>query len=292
MEVGSLALVMAPNLLQGLAAGGKLTVGTERLLERQAAVVTALITHAERIGVIPSVILEALSGAGPPLAEGAGFQEKAGLSVYRSLRRQRRRSVGEMFVDAFSKLKTGRTPNGPSQPSDATQGQQVAATPVPQSPSTTKRKASEDALPEVEGSAKKRRSIHDLREDNQRTSLSCSDDSESPLSQSPTPSLCSVASGLEGTEEHHLLGPQTPSARKRNHRKNTKRVKRVPAPEDRAQRRRRSLRFFTTSGWSGASTAPSVAVEAGWLLGTKRLTDDAEEPPSYEGAVHFGRPSS
>lgn len=28
----------------------------------------------------------------------------------------------EMFVDAFSKLKTGRTPTGPSQPSDTAQG--------------------------------------------------------------------------------------------------------------------------------------------------------------------------
>lgn len=50
MEVGSLALLMAPNLLQGLAAGGKLTAGMERLLDRQAAVIAALITHAERIG--------------------------------------------------------------------------------------------------------------------------------------------------------------------------------------------------------------------------------------------------
>ncbi|KAJ8275677.1 hypothetical protein COCON_G00074290 [Conger conger] len=285
MEVGSLALLMAPNLLQGLTAGCKLTVGTERLLDRQAAVITALITHAERIGVIPSVVMEALAGA-----EGAGFQEKAGLGVYRSVRRQRRRSVGEMFVDAFSKLKTGRAPNAPSQP-DTAQGQQGAAVAVPQSPCTTKRKASQDTVPEVEGSAKKRRSIHDLRVDAQPTSLSCSDDSESPLSQSPTPSLCSVTSGLEASDEHHLLAPQTASAKKRNHRRNTKRVQRVPAPEDRAQRRRRSLRFFTTGSWSGSSTAPSDGIEAdNWLLGTKRITDNLQEPPSCEGVRPFQPP--
>ncbi|KAJ8266588.1 hypothetical protein GJAV_G00132230 [Gymnothorax javanicus] len=287
MDISSLALVMAPNLLQGQVAGSKLTVGTERLLERQAAVIMALISHAERIGVIPSFIMEMLSGATLPQREGAASQERAELRVYRSLRRQRRRSVGEMFVDAFSKFKTARTPNGPSQPVDCAQAQMVAPVIAPQSPSSTKRKASEDALPEVEGSAKKRRSIHDLRTDTQHSNLSCSDDCESLRSQSPTPSLCSVTSVLEASDEHRLLGPPTTSARKRNHRRNTKRVQRVPAPEDRAQRRRRSLLFFTASSWGGTSTDPSDSIEADHLLlGTHKL----EEPPSSKEGGPFPMP--
>ena len=50
MEAGNLALVMAPNLLQSPAGGSKLTVGTERLLDRQAAVIKVLIANADRIG--------------------------------------------------------------------------------------------------------------------------------------------------------------------------------------------------------------------------------------------------
>ncbi|KAJ8342098.1 hypothetical protein SKAU_G00320260 [Synaphobranchus kaupii] len=223
MEVGSLALVMAPNLLQGLVSGCKLTVGTERLLDRQAAVISALITHAERIGVVPSVIMEALSISATRLGRGGG----------------RRRSVGEMFVDALSKLKTGRTPNGPSQPSDATRGQQVAASGIPQSPSTIKRKASEDTLPEGDYSPGLvlTRSIHDLREDNQPTSLSLSDESESPLSRSPHPKPLLRHFWVQGSEEQGPPGPPDPLRQKEEHKRDTKRVQRIPAPEDRAQRR-------------------------------------------------------
>ncbi|KAG9351875.1 hypothetical protein JZ751_023126 [Albula glossodonta] len=292
MEVGSLALVMAPNLLQGPASGCKLTVGTERLLDRQAAVITALITHADRIGVIPSIVTETLSGGATPSAEGVGFQERAGLSVYRSLRRQRRRSVGEMFVDAFSKLKTGRTPTGLSCPSDGTVGQQVAVSPTPLSPIATKRKASEDTVPEVLGSAKKRRSVHDVREDSQPPALSCSDESESNLSQSPTPSLCSVISGVGASEEQEPQpAPLTTPGKKRNHARGTKRVQRLPALEDRARRRRRSLRFFTMTSWSNTSTVLSDDHEAdNWLLGTKQMTDNPEEPASGEGSGLFQAP--
>ncbi|XP_036379245.1 uncharacterized protein zgc:153345 [Megalops cyprinoides] len=299
MEIGSLALVIAPNLLQCPAGGCKLTVGTERLLDRQASVIKALITHADRIGVVPLVVMEAVSspatsGGTAPSDEGAGFQERAGLNVYRSLRRQRRRSVGEMFVDAFSKLKTGgRTPTGPSfSICSTTPGQQVAVSPTPQSPITTKRKASEDTLPEIEGSAKKRRSVHDLREDNQPVSHSCSDESESTLSRSPTPSLTSVLSGVEGGEDQKPPPPSTASGKKRNQRRDTRRVQRIPGQEERAQRRRRSLRFFTMTGWSGPSnTAPSPGSEAGsGSLGAKGMMDNPDKPSSAGGSGHFRAP--
>lgn len=53
-------------------------------------------------GVVPSCVLEALKATGatetPSPAGGVMFSKRTGLSVYRSLRRQRRRSVGgEIF---------------------------------------------------------------------------------------------------------------------------------------------------------------------------------------------------
>lgn len=54
-------------------------------------------------GVVPSCVLEASKATGrmemPSPAGGAIFSKRTGLSVYRSLRRQRRRSVGgEIFM--------------------------------------------------------------------------------------------------------------------------------------------------------------------------------------------------
>lgn len=94
--------------------------------------------------------------------------------------------VSEIFVDAFSKLKPCRTPTGPPIVLDVTSGEShyfwmesafllvilncksnrnaslifivtpLSKSPTPQSPVTVKRKAIEDSLPELEGSAKKR----------------------------------------------------------------------------------------------------------------------------------------
>ncbi|KPP74148.1 hypothetical protein Z043_106724 [Scleropages formosus] len=52
MTVGSLALVIAPNLLHCPPGGFKLTAGTEKLLDRQAEVVRVLIEHADRIVLV------------------------------------------------------------------------------------------------------------------------------------------------------------------------------------------------------------------------------------------------
>lgn len=57
-------------------------------------------------GVVPSCMLEALKATGgtetPSPEGGAMFSKRTGLSVYRSLRRQRRRSVGgEIFFVLF-----------------------------------------------------------------------------------------------------------------------------------------------------------------------------------------------
>lgn len=50
MDVNSLAVVIAPNLLQSPTQLCKLTVDTEKHLDQQAAVMKTLILHADRIG--------------------------------------------------------------------------------------------------------------------------------------------------------------------------------------------------------------------------------------------------
>ncbi|XP_066506600.1 inactive Rho GTPase-activating protein 11B [Hoplias malabaricus] len=156
MEVGNLALVMAPNLLQSPFQNCRLTTNTEKQLDQQTAVIRTLILHAEHIGVLPAFVLDSVDCV--EVQESTPVQsKKPGLSVYRSVRRQRRRSVGEMFVDAFSKLKPVRTPTGAALTSDASLDDQLLSTsPNPQSPSAVKRKASEEPPPEEDGSAKKR----------------------------------------------------------------------------------------------------------------------------------------
>ncbi|XP_048840164.1 uncharacterized protein zgc:153345 isoform X2 [Brienomyrus brachyistius] len=260
MEVGNLALVITPNLLHCPPVGSKLTEGTGRLLDRQAEVVKVLIMHSDLIGVVPPAIMESLSsmpqsGSTTPPTDGLFFQERAALGVYRSLRRQRRRSVGEMFVEALSKLKTGRTPNGHSQHSDNILGQHIS--PTSQSTSTIKRKSTDDTLPELVGSAKKRRSIHDLREDSKPVVQACTDE------------------------------------KKKSQRRSTKKSQRYPAQENREERRRRrrSLRFFTLTSWSSTSTAvPSDCEADNWLTSSGKVTESTSEPITAEGAVPFKIP--
>ncbi|KAK2823048.1 hypothetical protein Q7C36_019648 [Tachysurus vachellii] len=234
MEVSNLALVMAPNLLPCSPQSCRLTVLTEKQLEQQAAAIRILIVHAERIGVVPSFVLDTLGAAEasdstPPL-EGALLNKRARLGVYSSLCRQRRRSVGEMFVDAFSKLKPSRTHTVPPLSLDASSGPSLS--PTPQSPTTVKRKVSEDDAPEAIGSARKRRSLHDLRADLQSISSQSTDD----LTEGPSPEK------VKSSDESQRSVSET-TGKIRAQRKSL----RAPKQEDRARRRRRSLRFFSVS---------------------------------------------
>ncbi|MCI4387919.1 hypothetical protein PGIGA_G00079550 [Pangasianodon gigas] len=247
MEVSSLALVMAPNLLPCSPQSCRLTVFTEKQLEQQAAAIRTLILHAERIGVVPSFVLDTpgaveASDSTPPL-EGALLNKRARLSVYSSLCRQRRRSVGEIFVDAFSKLKPGRTPTGPSLSLEASSGPPLSKSPTPQSPNTVKRKASEDSAPEVSGSARKRRSLHDLRADTPSISSQSADD----VTGGPSPQEVK-----SGDDSHRSVSEKTTQIRvqRKSHR--------APKQEDRIRRRRRSLRFFSMTSSSSGSPALSV----------------------------------
>ncbi|XP_051541717.1 uncharacterized protein zgc:153345 [Myxocyprinus asiaticus] len=245
MNVSSLAVVIAPNLLQCPTQPSKLTMDTEKHLDQQAAVIKSFILHAERIGVVPSCVLEASKATEttetPSPTGGTLFSKRTGLSVYRSLKRQRRRSVGEIFVDAFSKLKPCRTPTGPPIALDVMLDPQLSKSPTPQSPITVKRKAMEETVPELEGSAKKRRSLHDLRED-----------TKSSISQ-PTEENTSSHSPLE--EKNIKEDPIPTTSKKRNQMSEHRKSHRPPAQEEKVHRRKRSLRFFTVSSGSNSSNA-------------------------------------
>ncbi|XP_016133381.1 rho GTPase-activating protein 11A-like [Sinocyclocheilus grahami] len=243
MGATSLAVVIAPNLLQSPAPPCKLTLDTEKHLDQQTSVIKSLILHADRIGVVPSCVLEASKATvrteTPSPAGGAMFSKRTGLSVYRSLRRQRRRSVGEIFVDAFSKLKPCRTPTGPPIVLDVTPVTPLSKSPTPQSPVTVKRKATEESLPELEGSARKRRSLHDLRED---TLTTITQPEECVSSHSPLEEKCRKEDPIPTT------------SKKRNHIREQQKSLRPPAQEEKVHRRRKSLRFFAVS--SGNNSNP------------------------------------
>ncbi|XP_029557155.1 uncharacterized protein LOC115154754 isoform X1 [Salmo trutta] len=286
MEVGNLALVIAPNLLHCPAGGSKLTAGTERRLHRQAAVIKKLIIHADRIGVVPPSIMDmaTVAESSTPPVDGGRFQERAGLGVYRLLAHQRRRSVGEIFVDALSKLKTGRTHTGLLHPPDSQQNTKTAHHKTPESPVTSKRKSTEDPVPDVESSAKKRRSIHDLREDNQSMSKQPSNvDSEAAVGQSPTRCHTSVLSGVEGSREHELSVTLTAPEKRRNHKKDYKTSNKHPGQEDKAHRRT-SLRFFNMTIWSSPDPSPtSIGNDTeNWIMGNIMVTDGMTEASSSE----------
>ncbi|XP_051972658.1 uncharacterized protein zgc:153345 [Xyrauchen texanus] len=242
MNVSSLAVVIAPNLLQCPTQPSKLTMDTEKHLDQQAAVIKSFILHADHIGVVPSCVLEASKATEttetPSPTGGTLFSKRTGLSVYRSLKRQRRRSVGEIFVDAFSKLKPCRTPTGPPIAFDVMLDPQLSKSPTPQSPIAFKRKATEETVPELEGSAKKRRSLHDLRED-----------TKSSISQ-PTEG---EHSSMEEKNIKEDLIPTT--SKKRNQMSEHRKSLRPPAQEEKVHRRKRSLRFFTVSSGSNSSNA-------------------------------------
>ncbi|XP_026129629.1 rho GTPase-activating protein gacJ-like isoform X1 [Carassius auratus] len=270
MDATSLAVVIAPNLLQSPTPPCKLTLDTEKHLDQQTSVIKSLILHADRIGVVPLCVLEAskatLRTETPSPAGGAMYSKRTGLSVYRSLRRQRRRSVGEIFVDAFSKLKPCRTLTGPLIVLDVTPVTPLSKSPTPQSPVTVKRKATEESLPEIEGSARKRRSLHDLRED-----------AVTPISQ---PEECASShSPLE--EKCRKEDPIPTTSKKRNQLKEQRKSLGPPAREEKVHRRRKSLRFFTES--SGNNSNP-LSVTPTHKDPENCLEEHQEQPDSKSGS--------
>ncbi|MGH0139043.1 UNVERIFIED_CONTAM: hypothetical protein FKN15_068362 [Acipenser sinensis] len=309
MSAGSLALVFSPNLFQCPGAGGRFTTGTERLLERQAGVLRTLIGAPERIGVVPSSILDTVSqcpsGAEPGCATPSGevMEESEDAHVDSATKRRRRRSVGEIFVDALSKLKTTRTPTNTPIQLDKKSALQGAVNLSVHSSFTAKRKAPEEAVPEPESSAKKRRSVQDSSHDPQIPCLS------------PTGSLlapedpCEVVPGSPGSYLERTLGPRAPlpqrttpqssSKKKKRRRRSTrtdlKQATRLPSGRasfltpvkvERNTGLRKSLRLFTLGqrGSRDLSALGPLSFEAGsWTLGRKRVIDSPDRPAHFKG---------
>ncbi|XP_051540468.1 rho GTPase-activating protein 11A-like [Myxocyprinus asiaticus] len=245
MDVSSLAVVIVPNLLQCLTQPSKLTMDTEKHLEQQAAVIKSLILYADRIGVVPLCVLEASKATGktetPSPTGGSMFSKRTELGVYRSLRRQRRRSVGEIFFDAFSKLKPCRTPTGPLISLDVMSDSPLSKRPTPQSPVTVKRKATRETVPKLQGSAKKRPSLHDLREDTQS--------SISQPTEESTSSHCQP-------EEKSIKEDTIPTTyKKRNQMREHRKSLRPSIQEEKVHQRKRSLRFISVTSGNNSSNA-------------------------------------
>ncbi|KAL0994029.1 hypothetical protein UPYG_G00116920 [Umbra pygmaea] len=284
MEVSNLALVIAPNLLHCPAGGFKLTAGTEKQLDRQAAVIKTLIVHADRIGFVPPSVMDMATVAesgelSTPPADQARFQERGAFGVYRSLRRQRRRSVGEIFVDALSKFKTSRAYTGSSLPTETQHNTKTVPPTTHQSPVTSKRKSSEDPVSDLEGSAKKRRSIHDLREDNESITKPSDVDTEWLVDQSHN----SVLRGVECSREHQPTITLSASEKKKELHKDQKASNKHPVQEDKTLRRR-SLRFFNMTHWNVPNSSPlSIGnYTENWVMRGRLLTNGLKETSCSE----------
>ncbi|MGH0163044.1 UNVERIFIED_CONTAM: hypothetical protein FKN15_043969 [Acipenser sinensis] len=311
MSAGSLALVFSPNLFQCPGAGGRFTAGTERLLERQAGVLRTLIGAPERIGVVPSSILDTVSqspsGAESGCATPSGevMEDSEDAHVDSATKRRRRRSVGEIFVDALSKLKTTRTPTNTPIQLDKKSALQGAVSLSVHSSFTAKRKAPEEAVPAPESSAKKRRSVQDSSHDPQILCLS------------PTGALlapedpCEVVPGSPGSYLERTLGPGAPpprrttpqssskkkkeKRRRRSTRTDLKQAARLPSGRasfltpmkvERNTGLRKSLRLFTLGqrGSRDLSALGPLSFEAGsWTLGRKRVIDSPDRPAHFKG---------
>ncbi|RXM98816.1 Rho GTPase-activating protein 11A [Acipenser ruthenus] len=309
MSAGSLALVFSPNLFQCPGAGGRFTAGTERLLERQASVLRTLIGAPERIGVVPSSILDTVSqspsGAEPGCATPSGevMEESEDAHVDSATKRRRRRSVGEIFVDALSKLKTTRTPTNTPIQLDKKSALQGAVSLSVHSSFTAKRKAPEEAVPGPESSAKKRRSVQDSSHDPQILCLS------------PTAALlapedpCEVVPGSPGSYLERTLGPGAPPPRRTTPQSSSKKKKRrrrstrtdlkqaarlpsgrasflTPVKVERNTGLRKSLRLFTLGqrGSRDLSALGPLSFEAdSWTLGRKRVIDSPDRPAHFKG---------
>ncbi|XP_069500428.1 rho GTPase-activating protein 11A-like [Ambystoma mexicanum] len=322
MDLANLAVVFAPNLFRNMEVNEKLTGMTERQLQRQAAVVQTLVTHASEIGRLPEFILEKMR---PPLDASSGCRtlavpENGGNDLHvgvggGSRRRRHRHSMGELVNGALSKLITGRTtsitPLVDRTPSSTPSVEQklAAATESTTTRSTsfkTKRKVSEDAIHGLELSAKKRRESLEPAEDeiapdqafefimaSSKANFSAIEVfSQAPTSPAKFLEQSLGVTSLPSTPHAH---PQSSSKRRRNKRLESKRVQRKHSGRnscaspviDRKDHVRKSLRLFQRPGKPQVpinhSTPDAKNLEpSGWIL-MKRMVTEAFEGPIFTG---------
>ncbi|KAM4696391.1 rho GTPase-activating protein 11A-like [Rhinophrynus dorsalis] len=266
MDSSNLAVVLAPNLFSSTGLGDKLTLGTERQLQLQTAVMQTLIEEAQNIGQLPSFILEKF----PLPHDEDSVTPNGGVP-----RRRRRRSMGGLVNEALSKLKSGRAvPSTITDPAPVEMDQ-------PQS-YKTKRKASEDGGGGEQCTAKKRKSLRESPDEN----LSIEDPFEPPGSKSPYRELSAESPALPGTPE-----PSSRGQRGRGKRKDNKRAQRghsgyvcvSPAQLDRKEKVRSSLRLFHRTRTTKQSTPEGKNGEqSGWNL-MKKMVSEALEGPIFNG---------
>ncbi|XP_030075720.1 uncharacterized protein LOC115480889 isoform X2 [Microcaecilia unicolor] len=294
MDSGNLALVLAPNLFTSSEHSERLTVGTERQLQLQVAVLETLITNALEIGHVPEFITEKLSSTQDTettCSTSASQENREPVESDGSYQRRRRRSMGDIVNGALSRWKTGHTASGAAQ-KEQKPAAEVDSGPVHRTSFKTKRKASEDSC---EGSElKKRKATKDFMSDNDALGASPADTASASLPNvfletevGPGCFQSSAALGSSGTP-----GSSTSIKRQRSKRE-CKRIQRVSSghsgcfPQsvmDRTDKVRKSLRLFqrTRSEKEESGESSTLETSGGWTL-MKKMVADALESPLFSG---------
>ncbi|KAJ6663499.1 hypothetical protein lerEdw1_009578 [Lerista edwardsae] len=198
MDLANLAVVFAPNLFPSELCS-KLDSRAEEQLQRQAAVIQALIGHATEIGTVPRALLGKVQAAFSDIESGrlspsASEDAKGRDAEARRRRRRRRCSVGDTVTETLSKLKTGRALcNTPCQePQEGAGGEDSLTNSSLKTSFNTKRKASDDSSCVPELSAKKRPEEpcpSPLQQQPLRASLQCGQLGSQPSSPEQTEQL-------------------------------------------------------------------------------------------------------
>ncbi|XP_069799429.1 rho GTPase-activating protein 11A-like [Dendropsophus ebraccatus] len=285
MDSGNLAVVLAPSLFSNNNLAEKLTLATEKQLQLQASAIQSLIDNAQDIGQLPLFIREKIS------VPSDGVDEDSVSNNSEGIRRRRRRSMSGIVNDALSKLKSGL---GPS----TDKGDELELPPR----NKTKRKASEDSGCGEQFTAKKRKSLREVADDNVS-----SEESSEPIG-APSPlqddfgsvevfSDFSLSPGnfLELNSGSPAVPPTPDSSARgqkgRPKRRNSKRGKRMPSGQisnspvqlDRKEKVRNSLRLFQRARTAKQPTPEGKSMEpSGWNI-MKRMVSEALEGPIFNG---------
>ncbi|KAH1180876.1 hypothetical protein KIL84_001810 [Mauremys mutica] len=284
MDEANLAVIFAPNLFPSCALSD--VPGTERRLLLQAGAVQALISHAPHIGVVPQFLLDKLPAPAPEPDSGrqspAGPGD-AGDGLAERSQRLRRRSVGDIVNGALTKLRVGRGAVGPGV--DSPSGSSL----VPQTtPCSAKRKALEELAREAQLGTKKWRPAVGLAGSDLST-----DEAGDPLDQPPEDAPANLPDVFTDSPPELPPTAGTPPPSVGLHRRKSSCKRRPqrklparsphgsPAPFERQDAGRKSLRIFARSGKElpppDLAKRDAKAPEAsGWHL-LKRVVADGLE---------------
>ncbi|XP_033014371.1 uncharacterized protein LOC117051803 [Lacerta agilis] len=300
MDLANLAVIFAPTLFPNEVCS-QLDGRAEEQLQRQAAVVHALISHAAEIGTIPELLLEKVQAAcsdaetkrlSPPGPEDAGEKHVEG----RRRRRRRQRSMGNIVTEALSKFKTGRAPGAaPSQ--EIREG--FPGNRTLKASFKSKRKASDDVAGATELSAKKRRSSLDPANSDPFGDAVPLFDRPADVGTSQAPTSPAPVSPRGNSSPFSDLGrfpgdPWTPavktqrrrsSGRKRPQRKHSALTPpcRSPAPFERKDAGRKSFSIFSRNSKDQQPLPASAkAAQPNSSLQTKKMATEALEIPTTQ----------